>query len=202
MIVGHTHEDVDAGFSKISEKLRRNDVQTVDELLNILPNSEVIKTLYDVKTWLEPHISNIQHITQPLHYKFTRMDDKTRISFKGLHTDDWRLLDGNFLHSIPKGKPKCVEADFSKFNIERMQKQISTIEHLFKDGESTVKWWSNFYESLKNRRKRSPSNFKLHLLPKQKKSSTDDASASAVPQQIIDLVQKETKVPEVMISFN
>ena len=36
LIVGHTHEDVDAAFSRISEKLRRLDAETFYDLLGLL----------------------------------------------------------------------------------------------------------------------------------------------------------------------
>ncbi|VDI09707.1 Hypothetical predicted protein [Mytilus galloprovincialis] len=36
--VGHTHEDVDAAFSRIAETLRRNDAETMPRLKEMLPN--------------------------------------------------------------------------------------------------------------------------------------------------------------------
>ena len=68
-MVGHTHEDVDANFSHIVAALRKTDVKTTDEFRKLLPNSDEIKYMYDVKGWLEKHLNPLKKHTQPLHFK-------------------------------------------------------------------------------------------------------------------------------------
>ncbi|XP_053381351.1 uncharacterized protein LOC123565970 [Mercenaria mercenaria] len=67
LYVGHTHEDVDAAFSKISEKLRTTDAETLDDLIALLPKPEEILHMFDVKNWLAPHIADIEKHSEPLH---------------------------------------------------------------------------------------------------------------------------------------
>jgi hypothetical protein len=60
-VVGHTHEDIDAGVSHIADKLRNNNAETVPKLLESLPDSRRVHGLYDIKNWLAPHINTIFH---------------------------------------------------------------------------------------------------------------------------------------------
>ena len=46
LFVGHTHEDIDAAFHGVAEKFRRNDVETMSDLLSLLPETREIKGGY------------------------------------------------------------------------------------------------------------------------------------------------------------
>ncbi|XP_053407037.1 uncharacterized protein LOC123566018 [Mercenaria mercenaria] len=45
LYVGHSHKDIDASFSKISEKLRKSDAETVPALLDLVVNMELLSNL-------------------------------------------------------------------------------------------------------------------------------------------------------------
>ena len=199
LIVGHTHEDVDAGFSKISEKLRRNDAETLDSLIDLLPKPALLDQLFDFKAWVDPYFSIIEAISEPLHYKINRVADSVKVYCKGLHNQEWITMDYMVLSQKPKGKPKTVRPDFTKFNFDKMLKQINTIRHMFKGGEQTLMWWTEFYASLRAN-KRTSSVWMFDQLPRQKKSKDTDQISNGSPQQIIDLVAKETRIPKVIIS--
>lgn len=47
--MGHTHEDIDAAFSRVSEKLRKTEAETLVGLIDLLPNSKQTGGLYDIK---------------------------------------------------------------------------------------------------------------------------------------------------------
>ncbi|XP_063438737.1 uncharacterized protein LOC134719703 [Mytilus trossulus] len=70
--VGHTHEDVDAAFSRIAETLRRNDAETMPRLKEMLPNVKDIEAIYDIRSWITSSLNDIRKHTKPLHYKFIR----------------------------------------------------------------------------------------------------------------------------------
>lgn len=53
--VGHTHEEIDAAFSRISEK--KTEAETVVGLIDLLPYSKHTGGLFDIKGWLEKHIN-------------------------------------------------------------------------------------------------------------------------------------------------
>ena len=82
----HTHEDVDAGFSNISRKLRTNDCESLDELETILPSSNHFTHMFDVKAWLDVHLVDIQKQTQPLHSTFTKNEEKFKPGMLVLRT--------------------------------------------------------------------------------------------------------------------
>ena len=121
LYVGHTLEDVDATFSRMSGKLRVTDIATFEELLRMLPKPEALMNLYDVKAWLDLHLSECTQQTQPLHYKF---EAGVRTSFKGNHVYKWIAVDGNFLPPIPRGKPRKLKPDFQKIDVDRNIKQV------------------------------------------------------------------------------
>ncbi|CAG2253820.1 unnamed protein product [Mytilus edulis] len=62
--VGHTHEDVDAAFSRIAETLRRNDAETMPRLKEMLPNVKDIEAIYDIRSWITSSLNDIQHTEQ------------------------------------------------------------------------------------------------------------------------------------------
>lgn len=82
-MVGHTHEDIDARFSKVADKLRRNDAETLDDLAALLPSVTVINYVYDVRTWIQDSICDLRKHTRPLHYKFRSNDSILETFFKG-----------------------------------------------------------------------------------------------------------------------
>jgi hypothetical protein len=75
-MVGHTDKDVDAGFSKISDKLKIKDAETIQELINLIASVGTIYTakpldrMLNVKEFLTQHINKIDQISEPLHFKF------------------------------------------------------------------------------------------------------------------------------------
>ena len=56
LLVGHTHEDVGARFSKIAEKLRKNEAETLPQLAALLPSVTELNHMLDIKAWLMPYL--------------------------------------------------------------------------------------------------------------------------------------------------
>lgn len=96
-MVGHTHEIIDACFSKVSDILRRNDAETLDDLVNLLPNITNIKYVFDVRSWFEDNILDVWKHTQPLHYKFKNSGHVVEAYYKGKHDSAWKYLVGGLL---------------------------------------------------------------------------------------------------------
>lgn len=69
-MLAHTHEDSDACFRKVSDIPRRNDAETLDDLVNLLPNVTGIKYVFDVRSWLDGNIRDVRKQTQHLQYRF------------------------------------------------------------------------------------------------------------------------------------
>lgn len=96
-MLAHTHEDIDACFRKVSDIPRRNDAETLDDLVNLLPNVTGIKYVFDVRSWIEDNIRDVRKHTQPLHYKFKNSGHVVEAFYKGKHDSAWKNLDGGLL---------------------------------------------------------------------------------------------------------
>lgn len=92
LMVGHIHEDIDSRFSKVADKLRRNDAETLDDLVALLPSVTVINYVYDVRTWIQDSICDLRKHTRPLHYKFRSNDAILETFFKGKYDSLGRNL--------------------------------------------------------------------------------------------------------------
>jgi hypothetical protein len=82
LIVGHTHEDIDQRFSTISSALKRQDIHSLKELLNIIklkpPRTEPfvvaehLEHIRDWKSFITPYLRHNELIgtSQPHHFRF------------------------------------------------------------------------------------------------------------------------------------
>ena len=80
MPVGHTHEDIDQFFSRISAFLRKQDVQLLQKLLALVPKAykklittaEQLVGVFDVRKWFDGHLSEMNSHSYPHVFKFTK----------------------------------------------------------------------------------------------------------------------------------
>lgn len=53
LIVRYTHKDMDLCFSKVVDKLRKNDPETLDDdFVALQPSVSIINYVYDVRIWI------------------------------------------------------------------------------------------------------------------------------------------------------
>ncbi|CAC5375163.1 unnamed protein product [Mytilus coruscus] len=215
LVVGHTHEDIDAAFSKISEKLRTKDVETLPTLLKIIPDVSEIKFLYNIRDWLIPVISNFKQHTDPLHYRFKgeTQTDVVNIYQKKTQDKPWvQLTFGAFLVPIlPKGVPKLVQPSFErKINTKRLNSCISSWNCLFRNQiQQTSKiWWQNFVKYLEKMETSAlfrikeiseTANWILPKLPKLNRYEEPNTSDQQIPNELIQMVQDERRQNEVIV---
>lgn len=136
-MVGHTHEDIDACFSKVSDILRRNDAETLDDLVNLLPK---VKYVFDVRSWLEDNIHDVRKHTPPLHCKFKNSGHVVEAYYKGKHDSAWKYLEGGLLvrnqyQKIIKirGSPKLSSINFDGIGLEKIESNLKFWKCLFSD---------------------------------------------------------------------
>ena len=214
MYVGHTHEDIDAGFSRISNSLSQNEAETLPDLLSLLPDITEIKGgMYDVSGWLAPHINDVRKHTKPLHYKFTKSHNSCKVHYKGQHDQPWKeLAEPLFTRNIPSNSPIILEPEFDKINIEKKETACQQWKNLFKDNpeESSFNWWRTWLAQLKDirdnkRRQRlyieSEPKWILPQLPRQPAEipSTVTDQTPSVPASLQQMLEAESAVPEVRI---
>ena len=120
LIVGHTHEDIDQRFSCISNTLKRSDVDSLKEMLNLIERgtslteafvtARLLENVWDWKQFITPHLltgpDSLVGITFPHHMRFY-MDDRDgireiRVQHKHYCKDPWRPETGTkTLRSLP-----------------------------------------------------------------------------------------------------
>lgn len=139
-MVGHTHEDIDACFSKVADKLRRNDAETLDDLIALLPSVTVINYVYDVRTWIQDSICDLRKHTRPLHYKLRSNDAIVETFYKGKYDSPWKKLEGGILardnnHKIRtiRGSPKLSQINFDGIGLQKISSHLNHWKCLFSD---------------------------------------------------------------------
>ncbi|XP_045208259.2 uncharacterized protein LOC123560063 [Mercenaria mercenaria] len=77
LIVGHTHEDVDQCFSRISMKMRNRNTLTLNELHSVIqssqrpvPESTDVGTVWNMSAWLNDYVNQIHNVTYPKLYRY------------------------------------------------------------------------------------------------------------------------------------
>ena len=93
-MVGHTHEDIDQFFSKFSQYLQHNSAHTLpgNKVMSLIAaitifypdflsaitscyadvsSAVLLDTMYDVKSWLTPHLDMLQYHSYPHVFRFT-----------------------------------------------------------------------------------------------------------------------------------
>ena len=196
LYVGHTHEDVDAAFSRISEKLRKTDVPTLDDLISILPRSEALSNVYDVKTWLNSHVNDPEFHTKAHHYKWESNSQGVFLYFKGNMDDPWETSKDTFLLSGPRGKPKPLKSDTSSIDGHRSMKLIKLVKHMFRNTDQSFNWWQSFYDKL-DKLEKIRYHWILNELPKQEEQTAASLVIEPLPEEIQKMLEKETRVPRV-----
>jgi len=213
LYVGHTHEDIDQGFGTIAGNLRKHDAETLPDLMQLLPNgTEITGGMFNVSSWLAPHINVVTGQSQPLHYKFTQCNNSVKVYFKGQHNSPWITRELPLLsRAMPPGTPKQLQPDFSKINIEKKLKALGIWRDLFsgEQSESSALWWDTWLKKLKNCRDNERSctqyikslfGWILPRLPKQTPQQHIDDQPPSLPPSLQLRLDAETAEPQVSIN--
>ena len=171
-MTGHTHEDVDQFFSRISTKLQKTNVPTLPDLLRIVPQSyshpttaQRIQTVYDVKHWLEPVMEPMTQHSRPHQFKITRdCDGRAR-----LYTKDWSTTESwqepvgvpHILTGHPEGSPDVVTANFEKIDLRRLSQHIAKMEPFMAPAAREV--WQNTLMQLHAEERGIPASICWHF---------------------------------------
>ncbi|XP_070550483.1 uncharacterized protein [Ptychodera flava] len=166
--VGHTHEDVDQMFSKIAEKLFRSDVYTISDLMSTVVdsyspniNATLVGSLFNIKEWLEPHMSGtFGGHSKPHSFRFKTVDGKVRMHYRKWSNLPWKPeTDDNFeeskglicLKTVPSLEdiPDWVQPCLEKMDVDAIKKDIpERYKHRLPD--SAIQEWRKFFENVKD----------------------------------------------------
>lgn len=161
-MVGHTHEDIDQLFSRVASYLKVHRAVTIPSLLDAFACSYSalpaipceITHLFDVKSWLSPHMQELFNHSQPHCFRIK----KNASGVVTLHTKKWSSDDSwsapshvndvipVLLKSVPADAPEMVEADYDSLDVEQLSSSISSVG-CFMDGDER-EWWKGFISSI------------------------------------------------------
>ncbi|KAL3689378.1 hypothetical protein R1sor_015687 [Riccia sorocarpa] len=117
LIVGHTHEDVDAFFSKINRVLSGKHVSSISQLLAEVHGAEEKKSLprfitevADYKSHAKPYHQPFTGFRDPVAFKFTMMDNRPIYQYQLKYGDPWLPTFGN---TVWKRRDPKSQVDFS-----------------------------------------------------------------------------------------
>ena len=205
--MGHTHEDIDAGFSRISEVLRQSEAQTLPELKALIPDCHQVKGLLDVRSWLEPHLNAISHHSKPLHFKFHKQDQFIKVLYKGNYNQNWLVTTDPLLNSLPKDRPHLILPNYDHIDCDRLKKCVQNWKILFSKTDVHTLWWNTFLKQIKDM-KIVPSKLKsyasadniwiLPKWPKQINSNISNLPSDFIPEELKRLLQSESDTPQVI----
>lgn len=220
LYVGHTHEDIDAGFSRIADTLRRNDAETIPELLEHLPDPTEVIWQYNIRDWLEPFIFDVRKHTKPLHYKFylDQITNKMKMVYKSNQAKPWKeAKTGMFEYDsrgkvqLPRDVPQIVQPSFEKMQVEKIESRLGDWKCLFSDQvENTqFKWWKQYIQYVKKLRDDastmntevvSKATWLLNKLPRLDPPD-ETLEENTVPEEIVNMIEQELEEPEVGSHF-
>ena len=95
--------------------------------------------MFDVKSWLEPHLCEPLSHTEPLHFRFQAINDSNvKIHYKGLYSQPWIEYETGLFKSyvngkkfLPKGTPKLLPPNLGHKKFDRLKRQIHNINICF-----------------------------------------------------------------------
>lgn len=162
--VGHTHEDIDAMFSRIAQQIKSRKCVTLDDLKDRISKSSAqttvaiqnIDRVLDVAAWILPSCCHWQDSDPPpLHFLWKKVDDVTRVWTKMTAADDDAFLptEGRIFFKTPLSLvPPCYV--LPKFiDDEKLLSLIMSHKARLNLGEkpTAFDWWVAYIEEIKKR---------------------------------------------------
>lgn len=164
--VGHTHEDIDAFFSRIAAQIRSKKCLTLDDLrdrilkstLNTVVHVNVIDKVADVAAWILPSCKHWQDSDPaPLHFKWMQIDGVTRWASKLTAGDtDWvPELGGHEFFARPLSLvppcfvlPRFIDVPKLRELIEKHKPRLA-----IESEPNAYTWWLDFLDEIENHQK-------------------------------------------------
>jgi hypothetical protein len=159
LMVGHTHEDIDALFGNISKWLKRNNALTVPEFISgckqanrLVQDVIVLHNLFDVKSWLLPNTEELHNHSHPHIFRFTRCENAVDVQmhYKMWAKDPWEpgLQGIVLLKNLPDMEcPNVLKPRSDKLDMQALHRSVFKYSCLNDDHKS---WWTTFLEHLEN----------------------------------------------------
>ncbi|KAL3698009.1 hypothetical protein R1sor_012085 [Riccia sorocarpa] len=141
LMVGHTHEDVDALFSKVSAQTMHKDVLSLPALMVEIWDSEImhpvpilLEEVADYKSYVHGFLKPLEGHSKPLGFRFSMVNnvpvyryqrrvDRPWISEAGISL--WKKVDGRY--TVPDGEPMALKLPSSHPRLGEISPFISNL---------------------------------------------------------------------------
>ncbi|KAL3700174.1 hypothetical protein R1sor_018196 [Riccia sorocarpa] len=147
LMVGHTHEDVDALFSKVSARTVNKDVLTLPALMAEIWESEsmhhvpmLMEEVADYKTYVNTYLKPLIGQSQPLAFRFSMADNvpiyraQWKVDRPWLPEGGnslWKMVDGKF--TLPTGEPKALKLQTTHPRLAEVSPFIDNLVNFLQD---------------------------------------------------------------------
>ncbi|KAL3676790.1 hypothetical protein R1sor_026738 [Riccia sorocarpa] len=191
LMVGHTHEDVDALFSKVSAETINKDVLTLPALMAEIWDSEtmhpmplLLEEVADYKSYVDSFLGPLVGHSQPLGFRFSMANNVPvyRCQFKvdgpwilDIGSTLWKKVDGQF--RFPMGEPRALKLPGSHPRISEVSLFIdnltSHLQDTFRDPTSVgyrrynpvISYWKKVKEQLESKQPLQDDNLRMGFWP-------------------------------------
>ncbi|XP_066302145.1 uncharacterized protein [Branchiostoma lanceolatum] len=218
LVVGHTHEDVDQFFSRISTTLKRSEATTLPELIETIeksytpaPEAFQLKHVGDYKEWLSDELENIYGHSVPHCFKFIMEPgaNQPTILYKDYSTDrSWKTTVGTtetLLLATPTKALQFVNPSPIK-RLEEVKSSIQRAKEVARLTSDQHQWWLDLFTSLEEEYISPPEESKPlaelgeFVIPDEVDLEDDDEEAEARREALAKLLARENKESEVRLS--
>ncbi|KAL3676513.1 hypothetical protein R1sor_026461 [Riccia sorocarpa] len=191
LMVGHTHEDVDVLFSKVSAQTINKDVLTLPALMAEIWDSEtmhpvplLLEEVADYKSYVDSCLRPLIGHSQPLGFRFSMANNvpiyKYQSKVDGPSVPDsgstlWKKVDGQF--RFPMGEPRALKLPGSHPRISEVSPFIdnltSHLQETFRDPTSAgyrrynpvISYWKKVKEQLESIQLLEDENLRMGFWP-------------------------------------
>ena len=172
LLVGHTHENIDQFFSRLSVSLQSQRAFTLDQMMDVvktcstpMPVQHVVTEMTDVKTWLDAaNVGGSHNIKKSHIFRIKKNEDGVAVvqskqySTSAFYGEELRMLPGAvggvrykvFPRPFP-GPPVAAPGGKQEKSILQMLRETKRLLELHEpDGwdESSSEWWQTFLDDL------------------------------------------------------
>ena len=203
-MVGHTHEDVDQLFSRVSAGLARQDAHTLPQLLDAIESSVTptpachhLQALHDYRGALIKAKGVVDGIMAPHHFKFEMVDDKVIMAYKDwpCGNEEYRQVDiTKHVISLDSVRPAAINGKIDD-QLSRMEQDLPKWADSGRLEDSEVVWWRTYIRSCKDAAKQPPTLAKASSLGSYKEPAfqADDEDISNLVRAVQQAKEKENR---------
>jgi hypothetical protein len=159
LIVGHTHKDIDQHFSIISNTLKRTNIDSLKELIQLVEkgtsyteafvSAQHLENVRDWKLFVTPHLltggDTLTGITFLHHMRFYVENGVPRVQHKHFNKDAWGPAEGHLcMTSLPNTMEKPELAEF--FSVD--ERELRALDEFIAYKERCVERLQNMEKNL------------------------------------------------------